>query len=60
MFEAPVHTWINLAPFDNVFNMTMTYRPDSDVYIPYGRLMPLEGAASHGYQQLPNSGNSTK
>ncbi|CAG7838275.1 unnamed protein product [Allacma fusca] len=41
MFEAPVHTWINLGPFDKVFNMTMTYRPDSDIHIPYGRVLPL-------------------
>ncbi|ODN00235.1 Alpha-(1,3)-fucosyltransferase C [Orchesella cincta] len=38
MMEAPVHTWINLKPFEGLFNWTMTYRRDSDVYIPYGRL----------------------
>lgn len=40
MMEAPVHTWINLKPFEGLFNWTMTYRRDSDVYIPYGRLLP--------------------
>ncbi|XP_072287057.1 4-galactosyl-N-acetylglucosaminide 3-alpha-L-fucosyltransferase 9-like [Pyxicephalus adspersus] len=43
--------WLNLEPpriitnldmFDNLFNMTMTFRQDSDIYIPYGRLEILK------------------
>lgn len=60
MFEAPVHTWISLAPFDNAFNMTMTYRPDSDIYIPYGRLVPLEETKGSGQGHTIDLENSTK
>ncbi|XP_069798754.1 3-galactosyl-N-acetylglucosaminide 4-alpha-L-fucosyltransferase FUT3-like [Dendropsophus ebraccatus] len=32
----------NLKMLDNLFNMTMTFRRDSDVYYPYGRMEPLK------------------
>ncbi|XP_062395707.1 3-galactosyl-N-acetylglucosaminide 4-alpha-L-fucosyltransferase FUT3-like [Sardina pilchardus] len=30
----------NLKPLNGYFNMTMTYRRDSDIYVPYGMLVP--------------------
>ncbi|KAM4019937.1 3-galactosyl-N-acetylglucosaminide 4-alpha-L-fucosyltransferase FUT3-like isoform 1-T3 [Anomaloglossus baeobatrachus] len=32
----------NLKMLDNLFNMTMTFRKDSDIYSPYGRMAPLK------------------
>lgn len=40
MMETPDRTSVNLKPFEGLFNWTMTYRRDSDVYTPYGRLIP--------------------
>ncbi|XP_044188633.1 alpha-(1,3)-fucosyltransferase 7-like [Thunnus albacares] len=37
--EAPVHSG-NLRQFANIFNLTMTYRRDADIPIPYGELQP--------------------
>ena len=31
---------INYSAWDNFFNISMTFRQDSDVYMPYGRLVP--------------------
>ena len=31
---------VNLTRFGGVFNWTMTYRRDSDVLFPYGRIIP--------------------
>ncbi|XP_026154078.1 alpha-(1,3)-fucosyltransferase 7 [Mastacembelus armatus] len=39
--EAPIHSG-NLQQFAGVFNMTITYRRDSDVTVPYGELLPKE------------------
>lgn len=30
-----------LQPFENYFNWTMTYLPESDIHLPYGRIEPL-------------------
>ncbi|XP_045930456.1 alpha-(1,3)-fucosyltransferase 4-like [Micropterus dolomieu] len=38
-YESPTHTprlWL----FGDVFNLTMTYRTDSDIFLPYGYLVP--------------------
>ncbi|XP_068440917.1 alpha-(1,3)-fucosyltransferase 4-like [Clinocottus analis] len=40
-YESPTHT-PSLWRFENVFNLTMTYRRDSDIFIPYGYLVPRE------------------
>ncbi|CAN2390165.1 3-galactosyl-N-acetylglucosaminide 4-alpha-L-fucosyltransferase activity, partial [Pristimantis euphronides] len=32
----------NLKMLDNLFNMTMTFRRDSDIYSPYGQMEPLK------------------
>ncbi|XP_060902812.1 alpha-(1,3)-fucosyltransferase 4-like [Labrus mixtus] len=38
-YESPTHT-PRLLRFDGVFNLTLTYRADSDIYLPYGNLVP--------------------
>ncbi|CAN9504972.1 unnamed protein product [Ophioblennius macclurei] len=47
--EAPVHNG-NLRPFANVFNMTISYRRDADVTVPYGERLqnehPTDAAAA--------------
>lgn len=37
--ESPAHNG-NLKEFPNIFNMTISYRRDADVYAPYGELQP--------------------
>lgn len=39
--EAPAHNG-KLKPFSHIFNMTISYRRDADVTIPYGELLPKE------------------
>uniref|UniRef100_A0A8C7JTX0 Fucosyltransferase n=1 Tax=Oncorhynchus kisutch TaxID=8019 RepID=A0A8C7JTX0_ONCKI len=38
-FESPSHTR-GLRQFEGLFNLTMTYRADSDIFLPYGYLVP--------------------
>lgn len=38
-FESPTHTR-NLRQFEGLFNLTMSYRTDSDIFLPYGYLLP--------------------
>jgi len=57
--ETPVYTWLNLPAYNNVFNWTMTYRSDSDIYFPYGKIIPLENSPSltsqqESFNELPN------
>ncbi|XP_030598985.1 alpha-(1,3)-fucosyltransferase 7 [Archocentrus centrarchus] len=40
--ESPAHSG-NLHQYANIFNMTITYRRDADVNIPYGKLLWREG-----------------
>lgn len=40
-YESPTHTR-RLWNFEGVFNLTMSYRTDSDVFLPYGYLVPGE------------------
>ncbi|XP_068601849.1 alpha-(1,3)-fucosyltransferase 4-like [Brachionichthys hirsutus] len=39
-YESPAHT-PGLWRMEGVFNLTMTYRTDSDIFLPYGYLVPL-------------------
>ncbi|NWX92206.1 FUT3 fucosyltransferase, partial [Nothoprocta pentlandii] len=39
--ESPTHS-PNLRAMDNLFNLTMSYRRDSDIFSPYGELQILE------------------
>lgn len=46
-YESPTHT-LGLEYFEGIFNLTLTYRIDSDIFLPYGFLIPnLVGSASH-------------
>ncbi|NWU04951.1 FUT6 fucosyltransferase, partial [Cephalopterus ornatus] len=38
--ESPSHS-PNLSAMNNLFNLTMSYRRDSDIFLPYGELRPL-------------------
>ncbi|XP_029301013.1 alpha-(1,3)-fucosyltransferase 7 [Cottoperca gobio] len=49
--EAPVNNR-NLRPYANIFNMTISYRRDADVSIPYGELLPKE-AEGHLVEVVP-------
>ncbi|KAK9532710.1 hypothetical protein VZT92_010084 [Zoarces viviparus] len=49
--EAPVHNG-NLLQYANIFNMTITYRRDADIPIPYGELLPKE-AEGHLVEEVP-------
>jgi len=40
--EAPTFIRENLSPFDNYYNLTMTYRMDSDIKWDYGRVLKTE------------------
>lgn len=54
--EGPVYSG-NLRKYANVFNMTMSYRRDADITIPYGELRPKE-AAEHLVEDVPLNKNS--
>lgn len=45
-FESPTHT-PRLRLFEGVFNLTMTYRADSDIPVPYGYLIPFPHRGPH-------------
>ncbi|XP_006863853.1 PREDICTED: uncharacterized protein LOC102825360 [Chrysochloris asiatica] len=40
--ESPSHTH-GLSRLGGIFNWVLSYRRDSDIFVPYGRLEPLEG-----------------
>ncbi|AWO98935.1 putative alpha-(1-3)-fucosyltransferase 4-like [Scophthalmus maximus] len=45
-YESPAHT-PGLWRFEGVFNLTMSYRTDSDIFLPYGYLIPRVRGAKH-------------
>ncbi|XP_041654211.1 alpha-(1,3)-fucosyltransferase 4-like [Cheilinus undulatus] len=45
-YESPAHT-PRLWRFDGVFNLTLTYRTDSDIFLPYGYLVPHKHKTLH-------------
>jgi len=49
-FESPTHT-PELRRFEGVFNLTMTYRTDSDIFLPYGYLIPSPHRTHGGPQK---------
>lgn len=49
--EAPGHNG-KLRKYANVFNMTISYRRDADITIPYGELLPDE-AVGHQTEDVP-------
>ncbi|XP_040046926.2 alpha-(1,3)-fucosyltransferase 4 [Gasterosteus aculeatus] len=48
-YESPTHT-PRLWQFEDVFNLTLSYRADSDIFLPYGYLVPRKG----GTDVVPN------
>ncbi|XP_071353285.1 alpha-(1,3)-fucosyltransferase 4-like [Trachinotus anak] len=48
-YESPTHT-PRLRRFEGVFNLTMSYRTDSDIFLPYGSLTP--GVRTAGTAQV--------
>ncbi|XP_045620419.2 alpha-(1,3)-fucosyltransferase C [Procambarus clarkii] len=38
LLESPIHLYLNSESYTNVFNWTFTYKLDSDIKIPYGRV----------------------
>ncbi|KAM9326683.1 alpha-(1,3)-fucosyltransferase 7 [Gastrophryne carolinensis] len=38
--ESPSNTF-DLGKWNNIFNWTLTYREDSDIFVPYGKLIPM-------------------
>lgn len=51
--EAPAHNG-NLSQYANIFNMTITYRRDADVTVPYGELLPKK-AEGHLAEDVPQN-----
>jgi len=45
LLESPVHDHLDYSRFSDFFNLTMTYRRDSDVFAPYGSFRPSEPAS---------------
>ncbi len=54
-YESPIYTpeWA-LKAFEGVFNMTITYREESDITVPYGKLLWKQRPSSAAYR-LPLS-----
>lgn len=44
-YESPTNT-PGLAYFEGIFNLTLTYRIDSDIFLPYGLLIPSSAGSS--------------
>jgi len=40
--ESAQYLYMDIAPMNNFFNWTMTYRRDSDFYRPYGRVVKVK------------------
>jgi alpha-1,3-fucosyltransferase len=56
LLESPIHTNLGLlqqSVFRHYFNRTMTYRRDSDVLNPYGRLLCNDNSSVVGYSSPP-------
>ncbi|XP_072518111.1 alpha-(1,3)-fucosyltransferase 7 [Salminus brasiliensis] len=50
--EAPPNNG-NLTPYAGIFNLTMSYRPDADITVPYGKL--VRGEAEHDSFNVPQN-----
>uniref|UniRef100_A0A2K6G1Z4 Fucosyltransferase n=1 Tax=Propithecus coquereli TaxID=379532 RepID=A0A2K6G1Z4_PROCO len=49
--ESPTNSW-HLQAMDGRFNLTMSYRSDSDIFVPYGWLEPWPGQPAHAVVNL--------
>uniref|UniRef100_A0A3Q3BE75 Fucosyltransferase n=1 Tax=Kryptolebias marmoratus TaxID=37003 RepID=A0A3Q3BE75_KRYMA len=56
-YESPAHT-PELWRLEGLFNLTMSYRADSDIFLPYGYLVPRAGAGTDA-RALPLSSSSS-
>ncbi|KAI0229129.1 Alpha-(1,3)-fucosyltransferase C [Lamellibrachia satsuma] len=52
--ESPVHTYINVARFQGLFNLTMTYARSAEVPWMYGHCEPLSPTAQSTYNATVN------
>jgi len=50
--EAPTNCG-DLRPFAGVFNLTMSYRRDADIVVPYGKVVPREAGPGGGEEEPP-------
>uniref|UniRef100_A0A3P9K3B9 Fucosyltransferase n=1 Tax=Oryzias latipes TaxID=8090 RepID=A0A3P9K3B9_ORYLA len=57
-YESPTHTY-GLWQLEGVFNLTMSYRTDSDIFLPYGYLAP-RGLQVPNAQPLSRSLRTTR
>lgn len=59
-YESPTNT-PDLVHFEGIFNLSLTYRRDSDIFLPYGFVLPSSvGNASHSsdpYLRTPSPSN---
>ncbi|CAG7721288.1 unnamed protein product [Allacma fusca] len=51
-FESAEYTVVPLNAFNNVFNQTISYRLDSDIYAPYSRLLPRSLEEINNYARV--------
>lgn len=58
-YESPTHS-SGLWFLEGVFNLTMSYRTDSDIFLPYGYLVPRSRTATGFAHQLSHSGRPRK
>ncbi|KAM7413037.1 hypothetical protein PAMA_020425 [Pampus argenteus] len=62
-YESPAHTR-GLWRFEGLFNLTMSYRTDSDIFLPYGYLIPrvptAEGSPDRNVQPLRGPSRSDR
>lgn len=52
LHESPVNTHLNFSEINSFFNLTMTYRTDSDLYAPYGFTKKSENSNWFQFQKL--------
>ena len=53
--ENPHNQWNDLSRFNGFFNLTMSYRKDSDIPILYGKTVPMTDREKHDFQSAYRS-----
>ena len=41
VIETAAYPYMNIHKLNNLFNWTMTFRKDSDIFLPYGNIVPI-------------------
>ena len=54
LLEHPYHQWNDLRGFSGFFNLTMTYRRDSDIFMPYGKIETLSQSETDSPVVVPH------